>query len=103
MIHEAMLLDSSGPDLGLMLYGAAMKLFLFMALTAAILWPPTAADPVQAACWFFVKMTGMAIAIGVIESANARFRLIKIPQLLIANFVAVALSFVLIAIGRGSH
>ncbi|HCC30000.1 MAG TPA: hydrogenase, partial [Marinilabiliales bacterium] len=41
MIHEVMILDYSGPDLGLILYGATLKLFLFMALTASLLWPPT--------------------------------------------------------------
>src|SRR5712692_8943937 len=32
MIHEVMVLDHSGPALGLILYGAAMKLFVFGAL-----------------------------------------------------------------------
>ena len=35
MIHEAMLLDHSGPDLAFILYSAALKLWLFAALVVA--------------------------------------------------------------------
>lgn len=101
MIHEVMILDYSGPDLALILYGASIKLFLFMALASSLLWPPTTTSVWVGAGWVILKVTGMSIAIGVIESANARLRLIKIPQLLIANFVGTALSLVIILIGRG--
>lgn len=101
MIHEVMILDYGGPRLGLILYGASVKLFLFMALASSLLWPSTTDDVWAGAGWLLVKVTGMATAIGVIESANARFRLIKIPQLLVANFVATALALAIILIGRG--
>src|SRR5271166_6526092 len=39
MIHEVMVLDHSGPALGLILYGAAMKLFLFGALIVRLALP----------------------------------------------------------------
>ena len=32
MIHEVMVLDHSGPAFGMILYGAALKLFVFSAL-----------------------------------------------------------------------
>lgn len=101
MIHEVMILDYSGPDLALILYASSIKLFLFMVLTASLLWPPTATNLWQGIGWLALKVVVMAVAIGVIESANARLHLIKIPQLLIANFVVIALSLVLILIGRG--
>ncbi|MBI2082029.1 MAG: NADH-quinone oxidoreductase subunit H [Deltaproteobacteria bacterium] len=101
MIHEVMILDYSGPDLALILYGASMKLFLFMAFTSSLLWPPTTANIWMGGGWLILKVTGMSIAIGLIESANARLRLIKIPQLLVANFVAAALGLAIILIGRG--
>ena len=41
MIHEVMVLDHSGPAFGLILYGAAMKLFVFARLDCAA----GAADP----------------------------------------------------------
>ena len=100
MIHEVMALDYSGPDLALILYGASIKLFLFMVITVSLLWPPATTGLWTGIGWMILKLTGMAIAIGVIESANARLRLVKIPQLLVANFVAAAFSLAIILIGR---
>src|SRR5205807_7463460 len=39
MIHEVMVLDHSGPAFGMILYGAALKLFIFMALIARLAIP----------------------------------------------------------------
>ena len=39
MIHEVMILDNSGVDLGLITWGAAIKMFLFEALIAALIIP----------------------------------------------------------------
>src|SRR4030095_14774799 len=39
MIHEVMVLDHSGPGLGLVLYGAALKLFAFAALVVRLAVP----------------------------------------------------------------
>ena len=39
MIHEVIVLDHSGPDLGLILFGAAVKLALFGALVTGVLVP----------------------------------------------------------------
>lgn len=102
MIHEVMILDYSGVDLGCILYGASIKLFLFMAFAVSLLWPQTVVWSSSAFAFFFLKMSGMAIIIGVVESVTARLRLIKIPQLLVANFV-VALFALLVALsGRGT-
>ena len=100
MIHEAMILDYGGPDLALILYGASIKLFLFMAFTLSLVWPVTGDFGFLSLGGFLLKMTGLAIVIGVIESSNARLRLVKIPQLLIANFVITVFAFLVILLGR---
>ena len=41
MIHEVMVLDHSGPAFGLILYGSALKLFVFSALVADVFLPRT--------------------------------------------------------------
>src|SRR5207247_2433687 len=46
MIHEVMVLDHGGPALGLILYGAALKLFLFAALIVRLACPVVAGSPV---------------------------------------------------------
>jgi formate hydrogenlyase subunit 4 len=99
MIHEVMILDAGGPDLGILLYGSSIKLFLFMVLTSSILWPVTQMG-LEGLGSLFLKTVGMSIAIGLIESSNARFRLMKVPQLLIANFVVTALAFLVILVGK---
>lgn len=101
MIHEVMILDYSGPDLGLILYGASVKLFLFMVFVSQILWPPVGYLGPLAIGALLLKVTGVAIGIGVVEAAVARLRLIKIPQLLIANFVVTALALLVMLFGKG--
>ncbi|MDO8519025.1 MAG: NADH-quinone oxidoreductase subunit H [Deltaproteobacteria bacterium] len=93
MIHEVMVLDNSGPNLGLILYGASVKLFIFMALAVQLVWP---GPPFL----FWIKMVGLAIGIGVVESANARLRLSKIPQFLAANFVVTIFALLVAVFGR---
>src|SRR5437899_11908261 len=39
MIHEVMVLDHSGPAFGMILYGAALKLFVFSALIVRLALP----------------------------------------------------------------
>ncbi len=41
MIHEVMVLDHGGPDLAFILYGAALKLWLFAALVVGMVLPET--------------------------------------------------------------
>ena len=95
MIHEVMILDTSGPDLGIILYGASVKLFLFMALAVSLLWPGGLVS-------FLLKMAGISVAIGVVESTNARFRLTKIPQFLVANFILTVFALLVAIFGRNA-
>ena len=89
MIHEVMVLDHGGPDLAFILYGAALKLWALGALLIGILLPVRSGTPwLDAAAWLG-GMMGLAVAVGVIESAMARLRLLRVPQLLVG---ATALS-----------
>src|SRR6516162_618830 len=84
MIHEVMVLDHSGPALGMILYGAALKLFIFTALVVRL------AIPVATGYLWLdwpVAVAGMlvvAVVVGVVESTMARLRLTHIPLLLVA-------------------
>lgn len=74
MIHEVMILDNSGPDLGLITWGAAIKLFVFEALIANLLLPLNL--PVAWAILVFLAIiTLISILLGTLESAIARFRM----------------------------
>ncbi|MBI4124984.1 MAG: NADH-quinone oxidoreductase subunit H [Deltaproteobacteria bacterium] len=100
MIHEGMILDYGGIDLGLILYGSAIKLFLLMAFAISLLWPQPLAWHWHSAALLGLKWTGMAVAIGAVESVTARLRLIKVPQLLIANFVVTLFALLVALFGR---
>jgi formate hydrogenlyase subunit 4 len=95
MIHEVMVLDHSGPDLALILYGASLKLFLFGALFVRVL---TGAGPSGAAgvALFLAGLFGFAALVGVVESSMARLRLARIPQLLVGASVLSAFGLVLL-------
>lgn len=84
MIHEVMVLDHTGPDLALILYGASLKLWI-MALLLANLFTAWAAQAgiLPASVLILTSLGLVAGLIGTIESITARLRLVKIPQLLI--------------------
>ncbi|MDA8242971.1 MAG: NADH-quinone oxidoreductase subunit H [Elusimicrobia bacterium] len=93
MIHEVMVLDHSGPDLACILYGASLKLWLFSSLIAGMLLPRAGGGPYE--CALFVGLVlGMAVAVGVTESAMARLRLLKVPYMLITAFAFAALALI---------
>lgn len=101
MIHEVMILDYSGPELGIVLYGASIKIFLFMVLTVSTLWPVSPELGVLSFVEFFGKLLAMSVLVGIVESVTARIRLIRLPQLLIANFVIAALALLVTFFGKG--
>jgi formate hydrogenlyase subunit 4 len=94
MIHEVMVLDHGGPDLAFILYGAALKLWLFTALVVGVVLPATGP------AWWSLLLTagamlGGAVIVGVIESIMARLRLVIVPQLLVGAGALAATAFLL--------
>jgi formate hydrogenlyase subunit 4 len=95
MIHEVMVLDHGGPAFGLILYGSALKLFVFSALVADVLLPRTGNVFADAAATLGAVLV-VGIAIGLVESAMARLRLVRVPQLLIAASLVAGFAVVLV-------
>jgi formate hydrogenlyase subunit 4 len=90
-----MVLDHGGPALGFILYGAAIKLFVFTAMLVRLVIP--VAEP----GWLvWVALGGgvvlVSIAIGVVESGMARLRLTHVPAFLLAACMLCALGVVLL-------
>lgn len=94
MIHEGMTLDHSGPDLAFILYGAALKLWLFGSLIASMVLPSHSGAWARDAAMFLLVMLGVAAAVGVTESVMARLRLTKVPYMLITAFAFSALALI---------
>jgi formate hydrogenlyase subunit 4 len=97
MIHEVMVLDHGGPALAMILYGAAVKLFVMGAVVVGIALPYVAPDPWSGWVVFVGGMLGLAVVIGIVESVMARLRLLQIPSLLVAACVLSAFGVVLLA------
>jgi len=96
MIHEVMVLDHSGPDLALIQYGAALKLYLFGALVVKLALGGRFLGPVAGPLAFGLGQIAFAVAIGLVESTMARLRLVRIPQLLIGASVLSGFALVLL-------
>jgi formate hydrogenlyase subunit 4 len=96
MIHEVTVLDHGGPDLGLLLYGGALKFALFGALLVGTL-VPRAGWPAPVAIVALVPgLAAVAILVGLIESVMARLRLTQVPQLLAGAAALAALGLILL-------
>jgi formate hydrogenlyase subunit 4 len=95
MIHEVMVLDHSGPLLGIVLYGAALKLFLLSALVLHLALPFAFGAPALDWLLFVAGLGAIAVGIGVVESVMARLRLHFVPSLLIGSAVLCVFGFVL--------
>jgi formate hydrogenlyase subunit 4 len=96
MIHEVMVLDHSGPAFGMILYGAALKLFVFGALIVRLAVPLATGSAWLNWPIFIGGMLIVAAAIGVVESTLARLRLTHVPVLLVAACLLSAFGVILV-------
>ncbi|MDT8422230.1 MAG: NADH-quinone oxidoreductase subunit H [Desulfuromonadales bacterium] len=96
MVHEVMALDHSGPLLGMILYGAALKMMVMSALLVRL------AVPWQTGWWltdaglFLAGLVGVSLLVGIIESTMARLRMPRIPQVLIGTSLLSIFALVLV-------
>jgi formate hydrogenlyase subunit 4 len=98
MIHEVMVLDHSGWDLAYIVYGSAVKLFVFCAFLVMMFMPYTQMSAVTQNIFFAGGMIAVAILIGIIESVMARLRLNHVPQLLISAFVIALIALLVVLV-----
>jgi formate hydrogenlyase subunit 4 len=95
MIHEVMVLDHSGPAFGMILYGAALKLFVLGAIVVGVAVPFRTGSMGLDLAVFVGSMLLLAVVIGVVESTMARLRLQQIPSLLVAACLLSGFAIVL--------
>jgi len=87
MIHEAMVLDHSGPPLAAILHGASMKLLLFTVLLVQAVLPIGRLGPWAAGLVLAGGVLGVTVAVGLVESLLARFAFRRVPLLLTTAFL----------------
>lgn len=82
MVHEAMILENSGPDLALIEWAHAAKIFLLFSFMAVLLVPGSLqASPFWPAI-LLASSAFLAITVAAIESLIAKVRLFKVSELL---------------------
>lgn len=96
MIHEVMILDHSGPDLAMIEYGAALKLWILGSLLVGVLTPLRSGHLLADVGAGLAGMVVLAVATGIVESVMARLRLVRVPQFLIAASILAIVALVLL-------
>lgn len=86
MIHEGMVLEYSGPYLGLLVWAHDVKQLIMLALLAGLALPFALTGPL----WlivpvFLLKVLLLGVILAVIETAMAKIRILKIPDLLLTG------------------
>jgi formate hydrogenlyase subunit 4 len=100
MIHEAMILEYSGPYLGLIEWGASVKQLLLMTLLINSFLPFglyahwSFAGAVISLAYLLLKLLLLASIIVLIETTNAKLRLFRVPELLAVAFTLAALALI---------
>lgn len=87
MIHEAMILDHSGPPLAVILHGAALKLLLFALLLTEAVLPLGDLSPFAAAGALAAGVLAVTVGVGLVESLLARLAFRRVPLLLTMAFL----------------
>ncbi|HLJ16999.1 MAG TPA: NADH-quinone oxidoreductase subunit H [Bryobacteraceae bacterium] len=99
MIHEAMILEYSGPYLALIEWSAAMKQLVLMALLVNVFFPfglsaSWSAATLLGLLLFSVKLLLLAAVLVLVETTNAKMRLFRVPELLAVAFVLSAMALI---------
>lgn len=99
MIHEVMVLDHCGVDLGFIMYGSALKLWITGSIFVNVVFPVRFGNIWLDGITGIFALLFLSVLIGIIESSMARLRFNSIPQFLIGAFSLAAIA--LIAVLRG--
>jgi len=99
MIHEAMILEYSGPYLALIEWSAAMKQLVLMTLLVNVFIPfglsaGWSAITVLSLILFVVKLLFLAATVVLMETTNAKLRLFRVPELLAVAFILSAMALI---------
>jgi formate hydrogenlyase subunit 4 len=100
MIHEAMILEYSGPYLALIEWSAWIKQMVLMTLLVNVFFPyglsanGSPAGIATGIALFVFKLMVLALAVVLVETGNAKLRFFRVPELLALAFVLSALALI---------
>jgi formate hydrogenlyase subunit 4 len=99
MIHEAMVLEYSGPSLAWIEWASSIKLTLILTVLVGLFtpWGMMASVSVAGVAWalatFVLKLAALAVTIAVIECSIAKLRMYLVP-----DFLGVAAALAILAV-----
>ena len=96
MIHEAMVLDHSGPLFSVILYASAVKLFVLGTVLLHVIVPFEFGRAWLDWPLYVVEILGLAAVIGVVESIMARLQMRHVPYLLVGAMLFCGFGFILL-------
>jgi formate hydrogenlyase subunit 4 len=108
MVHEAMVLEYSGPHLALIELAGSVRLLLYISLIACIFLPWGLAN--QGARWdayaigvgaYVVKLAAAGSALALFETSIAKMRVFRVPEFLGAALMLGLLGTLLLFVSRG--
>jgi len=88
MIHEAMVLEHSGPSLAFLEWANAVKLGVVMSLLVGLFFPwgmvaePSLLAMALAVAAYLAKILGLAVVLAIVESSIAKMRMYAVPDYL---------------------
>lgn len=94
MIHEVMILDHSGPDLGFIEAGVFCKMFFYTGIIADLLLPGNAGGITQLSLYVLLMLLLYAV-IGTLESVTARLKMNHAPKFILTSFALVFFALIL--------
>ncbi|HET7699268.1 MAG TPA: NADH-quinone oxidoreductase subunit H [Candidatus Limnocylindria bacterium] len=98
MIHEGMLLEYSGRPLGILVWATQLKQLVLFSLLFALFLPfgiaRTPAELPLAALALVAKLAVMCAMMALIESSNAKLRILRVPELLGAASTLAVLALI---------
>jgi len=95
MIHEVMVLDTSGFNLALIQVSSFVKFAIFGSLIASIIIPWSLPGITRIVLYFVVQVS-FAVVIGLVESFRARFRMSRNQQFILTSAIIAVLFFMVI-------
>ena len=103
MIHEAMILEYSGKRLALIEWASANKFLFFIALGINLFfpWNLTGTDIFSFALSIGItlaKICGLIVVVGLLESSIAKFRLFRLPDILLTGLIFCIIAIIVTVI-----
>jgi formate hydrogenlyase subunit 4 len=96
MIHEAMVLDHSGPLFGVILYAAAIKMLVLGSVLLHVVAPFSYGNAWLDWPLHVFELLGLAAVIGIVESSMARLQMRHVPYLLVGAVLFCGFGFILL-------